>query len=407
MDNCVVARDDEYLLVHYWQLPEDIFINLKSDFHNKLCETIQIKQKNKKNCFYKILDCPKWHAQRLFTQFTRLTIKELEKLRKFADVTKDETEKNIADIGCHEDGTIIKNLKLPFQMKDLFYVASHLMFDGSYRNKKGCYFYAYESSLVEYHKKRLNAFGDVPINLIEGENQLYFSYTIGYIVSKILEIETFKSTKCFLSGKMKELAKENKELVDEIVKAMIVDEGDVEDKIEAELANQRFVNDLYEIINPYYKLTKITTRTRNIDFKIKPEWNYNSTVWKIGFSAASFQDLYKSIFLPIDYKQENLEFLNKRQTKNWNQRKVGETRKMIVKSLLESPKTMDELAKELLVKQTTIRAHLKGHPTIKNPLVKLGIVGKVDEKILRRGGYCKVGIYGIMNINKAKEFLNN
>jgi len=37
----------------------------------------------------------------------------------------------------------------------------------------------------------------------------------------------------------------------------------------------------------------------------------------------------------------------------------------------------------------------------------LGIVDKINEKLLRRGGYAKVGIYGIVDINKAKEFLNN
>jgi hypothetical protein len=397
----------EELLVHYWQLPKEIFVSLNFGFHNKLCKTIQTKIKdNNKNCFYKILDCPKWHAQRIFTQFNRMTITELEKLRKFAGIDKEEVEQNIETIGCHEDGTIIQNPILPFKIKDLTYVASHLMFDGSYRDKRGCYFYAYEPSLVEYHRERLSKFGEVPINFIEGENQLYFSYTIGFIAKKALEIETFKSTKTYLSNKLKKLAKENKNIADEIVKALIIDEGIVEDKIEAELANERLIKSLYDVLNNHYNLTKITSRTRDIDFKLKPEWKYTCSVWNLGFSASSFQDLYNSIFpLPIKYKNENLEFLFKRQTRGFNQRKVGETRKLIVKSLLGSPKTIDELAKELLVKQTTIRAHLKGHQNIKNPLISLRIVDKIGEKILRRGGYAKAGIYGITNMEKAEEFI--
>ena len=110
--------------------------------------------------------------------------------------------------------------------------------------------------------------------------------------------------------------------------------------------------------------------------------------------------------MPIKYKSENLEFLFKRQTKGSNQRIIGETKKLIVKSLLEYPKTMEELAKELFVKQTTIRAHLKGHPTYNKSLTGLGIVDKIDEKLLRRGGYSKVGIYGICDINKARKFIN-
>ncbi len=396
------------LFVHYWQLPEDLFVSLNKQFHEKLCRLVQDKLANyKKNCFYSPLNCPKWHAQRLFTQFTRFSIKELEALRRFINISAEEVETNIESLGNHEAGTIIEHPKLPFHLKDIVYVASHLMFDGSYRDKKGGYFYAYESSLVDYHKKRLSAFGKVPMNFISNENQLYFSYTLGYIASKILEIETFKSTKTYLSERLKRLCKENKILADEIVKALIVDEGNIEDKIEAELSNKQLVEDLYEVISRYYNLNRITTRTRNIDFKIKPEWRYNSTVWNLSFSASGFQELYKSISpLPIYYKEENLRFLFDRQNRSFNQRKLGETKKLIVESLLKSPKTMAELAKELIVKQTTIRAHLKGHPTYRDSLISLGIIDKIDEKILRRGGYSKVGIYGIKDIEKAREFLN-
>ncbi len=402
-------KDENCLLVHYNQLPNDLFISLKPEFHDQFCSIIQRKINYKfKNCFHKILNCPKWHAQRLFTRFNRFTLGELEILREFSEISKEEVEANIETIGNHEDGTIIKNLKLPFNMKDIFYVASHLMFDGSYRDKKGCYFYSYEKTLTDYHKKRLGEFGDVPINFIEGENQLYFSYTIGYIAVKTLEIETFKSTKCYLSEKMKILAKENKILTDEIVKALIIDEGGVEDKIEAELANERLVRDLSNVFGNFYSLTKITSRTRTIDFKNKPEWTHTTIAWKIGFSSTSFEELYKSIFpLPIDYKSRSLNLLHKLKNRNYNQRKTNETRKLIVSSLLESPKSIGELSEILLVKQTTIRSHLRGHPTYRESLINLGIIEKVNEKLLRRGGYAKVGIYGIKDINRANEFLNN
>lgn len=389
-------------------MPKELFVSLDRNFHQELCKKLQTKlEDNHKNCFYKILNCPKWHAQRLFNQNIRITLEELEKLREFAEIDKIKTEQSIENLGCHEDGTIIENPKLPFNMKDLFYVASHLMFDGSYRDKRGCYFYAYEPSLVEYHKSRLSQFGDVPVNFIEEENQLYFSFTIGFIAKSILEIKTFKSTQTYLSEKMKNLAKENKILADEIIKALIIDEGRVDDKIESELANEKLVKDIYEISNVYYKITKITSRTRKIDFKIKPRWKYNSTVWKINFSANSFKDLLNSLSpLPIEYKQENLNFLSKRQSRDYNQRNMYETKKLIVSSLLKNPKTMEDLAKELLIKQTTIRAHLKGHPTYSEDLISLGIIEKVNEKLLGRGGYAKVNVYGIKDIIKATEFLN-
>ncbi len=390
--------NEESLLIHYWQLPEELFITMKDGFHVKFCNLVKEKINSKlKNCFHKLLNCPKWHAQRLFTKYTRFTLKELEELRKFAEISEQEVEKEIASIGNHEDGAFIRNPKLPFQLKDLVYVASHLMFDGSYREKKGCYFYAYEDSLVEYHKKRLSAFGEVPTNFMKEENQLYFSYTLGYIASKILEIKTFRSTKCRLSEKMKGLAKENKMLVDEMVKSLIIDEGNIEDKMGAELSNEQLIKDLHEVISSYYNLTKITARTRDISFKGKEKWKYHSTVWNLGFSASSFKDLFLSISpLPIEYKQKALEFLNILQNNNQFHRKHTETKKLIISSLLKQQKTLSELAEELIIRRTTVSAHIRNLPFIET----------VGQQILRRGGYAKENIFGIKDIQQAQEFLD-
>ncbi len=397
------------MLIHYWQLPEDLFISLKEDFHKKFCLIIREKINIRfKNCFYKILNCPKWHAQRIFTQFTRFTIKELEILREFSRLSREEIEENIDSIGNHEDGAFVKNPRLPFNLKDIFYVASHLIFDGSFRTKRGGYFYSYEDSLTEYHKKRLKNFGDFTINLIKKEYQIYFTYTIGYIAKKVLEIESFNSMKCKLSNKFKSLAKENKMLADEIIKALIIDEGCINDKITIELANKELVEDLYQIIKVHYNLTKLFTRKRNTVFKENPKWNRELYSWGFRFSGDSIKELYSSISpLPIDYKEKALELSYKIKIRPWkqNQKKI---KKLIVQLLLEKPLTISELSDKLEVKRCTISAHLKGnHPTYSTSLIKLGIVEKKGFKILRRGGYTKADIFGINNLDKAKEFVAN
>lgn len=306
-------------------MPEDLFIELKEEEHKKLFSIIQSKLCSKyKNCNYVLLKCPKYHAQRLFNQEIRFTIKELEILRKFADISEEEIENNIENIGNHEDGTIIKNPRFPFNLKDIIYVASHLMFDGSYRYKKGNYFYVHETSLLEYHKMRLNNFGEVPINFIEKEEQLYFSYTIAFIASKLLEINDFRSLKVTLSNKFKILVKENKELLDEFIKAMIINEGYIEDKIRIELGdNEEFVKDIYEVVSVFYKLNNLRHRFRSIEFKKVNKKYVNTKSWIIEINPTSFQLLYESINpLPIDYKQINFELLYKRKTRTWSQRKV-------------------------------------------------------------------------------------
>lgn len=387
--------------IHYWELPKNLYISLNEDFHKKFCSQVQKRINSRfKNCFHLILNCHKCHAYELFTRRIRFRLDEFEVLRKFTDISKHEIESNIKTIGMHEDGSIINYPELPFKMKDLFYVAAHLLFDGS-SGRHGSYFYAIEKSLMNYHQRRLHSFGkNVPVNYIAKENQLYFSATISHITSKILNMHCFKSTRAILSNKMKSLAKRDKVLTDEIVRALIIDEGYIGDKIRIELNNEQLIRDLHEVIGIYYKLNKISHRCHDGYCK-------NSVSWALTFKPEAFKDLYKSICpLPIQYKSENLEWLNNRKERKWYRNREGVTKKSIVNSLLVKPKTMLELARQLNVRITTVRAHLKGHPTYSTALLDTSIVTKIGNKILKRGGYANPDIFGIADKVKANNFLN-
>ena len=215
--------------------------------------------------------------------------------------------------------------------------------------------------------------------------------------------------KVFLSDKFKSLVKENKILLDEFIKAMITDEGAVDDKIRIELGNnEKFVKDIYEVVSIYYKLNKLSSRERFIRFKENPKWNYKTTLWKIDFSTESFIELHRSLGqLPIGYKQRNFDFLLEWKSKRWNQRRVGESKKLILKSLLKKPKSIQELSNELLVKNNVVSVHLKGNHNKKNSLYSLGIVEKIGEEILHKGGFARRDIYGIIDEEKAKEYIKN
>ena len=90
--------------------------------------------------------------------------------------------------------------------------------------------------------------------------------------------------------------------------------------------------------------------------------------------------------------------------REWKRRKPKETKKLIVKSLLEKPKSVLELANELCIKNGTVLSHLKRKT---NSLMSLEIVKKVEERILRKGGYAKADIFGIANQEKARKYLEN
>src|SRR3989338_1890020 len=326
----------------------------------------------------------------------------------FLGLQQEEIENNIETLGNTEHRTIIKNPRFPFSMLDICYVASHLMFDGSYRDKKGCYFFAYPNDFVDYHKQRLSLFGGVPMNFIEVENQLYFSYTLGYIASKLLEISDFRSLKVCLSDKFKKLAKDNIAFLNEFIKSMTIDEGAVDGNIRVELGNnEQFIYDIYEVVSSFYKLNKISSRHRFIHFKgVKNKYNYEQTSWTIVFSASCFKMLYENINpLPITYKQRNFQAIYTRQIRSWFKRKEGETKKLMVESLLQNPKSILELCLELNVGLSVIRSHLKGHPTYSDSLIKIGIVSKVGERVLQKGGFAKEDLFGIVDQEKARKYL--
>ena len=395
--------------IHYRQLPQDLYVSLNEEYHSILIKKILEKVNyDKSDCFCIFLDCNQLHSSRLFTRKIRFTIKELRIISSFVGISNKEIETNIETLGNKEDGTKIRNPRLPFNMKDLFYVASHLMFDGSFRNKKGGYFYTYSEDLLEYHKNRLKNFGDVPLNFISKENQLYFSNTIGYIASNILDIEDFRSLKVYLSPKFKRLARDNKVLLDEFIKAMIIDEATVNDAIRIELGdNERFVMDIREIVCYCYKLNKISHRQRATNFtEGNSSWSYFKKFWNIEFSTSSFKLLYESISsLPISYKQISFEGLYRRKSRMWFKRNAKETKKLIIKSLLEKPKSILGLCIELNVGRKAITSHLNGAPTYSQSLIDNGIVTVIGERLLKKGGYAKENVYGIKDEDKAKEYI--
>ena len=75
--------------------------------------------------------------------------------------------------------------------------------------------------------------------------------------------------------------------------------------------------------------------------------------------------------------------------------------------LLKKPKSIQELSNELLVKNNVVSVHLKGNHNKKNSLYSLGIVEKICEEILHKGGFARRDIYGIIDEEKAKEYIKN
>lgn len=370
---------------------------------------MRIKQIKNKLALSRALNMPFWKTPRIFNGKNRIPIGLLETLQKQCyDVNNEKfstenIEKNIVSLGTHAHEGIYKP-KFPFKLNDLVYVYSHLIFDGS-AGLKGSYFMAAEKDVLEYHKNRLQNFGEIKTNFVEDENQLYIPWIIVYIIKKNFDTNSFKSLEAFIPPELKAIAMENKEIANEFVKAAIIDEGWIEDKISFAISNRKLCKDVWEISGSHYGVGTFPNKPRErigITGKRVLEWR-----WII--LSKSMKDFYENIELPISHKQEKVKFAVKRQSRNWKQRKPKETRKMIVKSLLNCPKSIKELSFEMNIRTTSVLNLINGvHCPTKESvgLKELGLIEVLEYRRNSKGERTgKFPIYYVRNEQSAKNFL--
>lgn len=399
---------------HFNDLPSGVLIELNPDVRRHLCKTaISVCKYKSKGDLGKILNIPSWKARRLINCENRFPVQWLEKLMRICaskfrvGFSVEMVEKNIKSIGLHSDNRFrIYNPTLPFKLKDLVYVWSHLVFDGSATPKSGSYFMVPQHELLKYHENKLQVFGDVPTNLIEKEKQLYIPWTLVYIVIEIFKPNSFRSLDARVPNMIKNLAIKFKEIADEIIKAALIDEGWIYDKINFGIANEKLSRDVWEITKAHYKVGRFPTKPRTrigISGKCLNDWK-----WTI--SNKSADGLFNSIKpLPIPYKNETLNFIIRRHNRSWYKRKPGETKSLIIKSLLRSPKTSKELAFELDIMISSISNLINGvHSRSQNTtgLKELGIIGIIGHKNHPACGAAgRSLVYGIIDKKKANNFL--
>ncbi|MBL7206286.1 MAG: hypothetical protein ISS36_01665 [Candidatus Aenigmarchaeota archaeon] len=395
---------------HFNDLPEGVLIELRPDFCSRFCKAILNKEHLKsKLSFGRVIGIEDWKGARLFNSRNRFPVKLLESLRKkyfIEDIMFSirNIEKNIISIGTHADKRIYYP-RFPFMLKDLVYVYSHLIFDGSAR-PKGCYFMAPQNELLEYHNNRLQNFGMVQTNFMDNDKQLYFPWVIGFIVNEIFQVNSFKSMEARIPENLKGLAIKDQNIANEIIKSAIVDEGWVGDRIGFSLSNGELCKDVWEIAKAHYNVGRFPENPRirkGITNKKLLEW-----AWK--FSSKSIKNLHKNIEFPLSYKQKAVEFIVKRQSRGWYKRKPNETKKLIIKSLLDDPKSITDLAFELNIRATSVSNLINGvHSGDQNTdgLIDKGIITFVGFRKNKKGERTgKSKIYTIADEMQAKYFLN-
>ncbi|MBI4894947.1 MAG: hypothetical protein HY831_00500 [Candidatus Aenigmarchaeota archaeon] len=355
---------------HFNDLPRDMYVELDKDFRERLLRTATASiGLNTKTGLGKILNTYDEQVLKIWREETRLTINQLDYLRKICIFSVEEVEKSIKSLGIRSDNKRrIYNPKLPLLLKDLVYAYSHLVFDGCV-SKRYSYFLAFEKELLDYHKIRLGNFGKIEIKFFEKDKQLYLPHVIIHIIKEFLNPNSFKSLEATIPEELKELAIKDIEIANEIIKAAITDDGWVEDMVSFSVSNKQLSRDVWEISKAHYEVGKFPEKPR-----------------------------------------ERIEFTIKRQNRKWYRRSIGETKKLIIKSLLEKPKSTKELCFELDVRSTSILNLMNGiHCKSQNTygLKELNIVDILEYRTNTPGERTgKFPIYFIKNKTEAEKFMN-
>ncbi len=391
---------------HFNDLPGDIYVELDREFREILLKTaVSSIGLSKKSDVAKVLNTYYEQAQKIWKEETRLTINQLEYLRKLCNFTIEEVEKAIKSLGIRSDNKKrIYDPKLPFSIKDFVYVYSHLVFDGCV-SKRYSYFLAYEKELLDYHVVRLKNFGRVDNKFFEKDKQLYIPHVIIHIIRNTFGPNSFKSLEAKIPKELKELATRDIEIANEIIKAAITDDGWIEDRISFSVANEHLSKDVWEIAKAHYDVGKFPDKPRErIGISGKP-----AIEWKWSILSSSMKKISENIKFPLSHKQERLEFAIRRQNRQWYKRKPKETRKLLIKSLLEKPKSTKELCFELNIRSTSILNLINGiHCNSQNTkgLKELGIVDILEYRTNTPGERTgKFQIYFVKDKEVAQKFM--
>jgi len=212
--------------------------------------------------------------------------------------------------------------------------------------------------LINEFKKDLQFFGKVNVReykRIRKNNAVLtiieFPKVIGHLIRYLYNVEiVFPKTR--LSPSIFQLPKN---LVSQGIRAFVDDEGSMKvSELRVYSANRKLLKDLVKLIRLKFpkKINKITP--------IRVSSERGSKCYYFAFLASDLKNYNKLIGLSHPKKLSKLKLAIDIQTRNWSQRRWGETRSLILNSIIKSPKTSYDIAKEVQITQRTVNKYLNG-----------------------------------------------
>jgi len=346
---------------HITDFPQRLSILLKKDFREKfidLCientggkrklgEYLGIKKLHTINRWRKA-SCDRgngWVTPQ-FMPLSRLLI--LQKLVS-DEISIEDIEKNIEAIKARGPGNLIKNPNLPLvEDERIVRIIVHLIGDGFAKSTNTQFYRNTDENLKKEFMEDLEVFGQVEAR--EKDTFVFFPICITHILKKIYNVDFMSKS----SRIPKFIFQAPESFISSAIRAFADDEGCVSDNgITLYSCNKPLLDDFKKLIKENFPtFTIVTEYSRE---------RHNTVEHSFIINQKSLGDFNRLIGSSHSRKREDISFYLHKRKRNWNHRYRGKTKILILKSLLDSPKTTKKLAKELTVNLSMISNHINGY----------------------------------------------
>jgi len=348
--------------IHIWDLSNMPKINIAVDIKDPLKDEIKDKITNQISLLAREL---KVKPARLYEYFiwkiSAIPLNILLAISNKLQISKQKIEKNIIMYKqLHVPfRNSIKNPKLPIKISPYFTsIVAHLFFDGSMpRDGKGTYYNQKNKEIMNIFIKKINhIFGEVSYSLKKdhrGVLKCRIPRIIGEVCKHFYNIDSFETFKAKIP---KSIFKLNQNHKIAFILSAILDEGSITygGQIGFGICNKLLCKDVKKLCNQVgLKTTKVKQKSRSNYY-----YFYIKSKDKL-LKLANFANK-KNPLIFLSYKKERLGYYFKIKKYPGLRTKEGGNlrKKRILEALKEKPKSVNQLAVELLIPPRSLRRHL-------------------------------------------------
>ncbi|MBN2067530.1 MAG: winged helix-turn-helix transcriptional regulator [Candidatus Diapherotrites archaeon] len=369
-DKDMKSLKSEYLYpaIHWWQFPLDRFsIELDSKYKKTLFERIY-EERRKSNRFSKFLnEKSKIYGKNWTFKKQRFLLYEYKKHQKFVPawvifctatylgVELLEIEKKIESYISFRGRLVVSEPKLPVRVTPEFTaIAIHTMCDGCNHLGSITYFQRDKKEQLRFSKLAANVFGTYRVK--DNKYSEILPKVFGEVISSYYKITDYSTFGARIPDKIKNSPFQHRLAA---LVAFILDEGTVSLGITLHSSNKLLLLDICEIAKSLgYLCRKI--QQRKMQKTLNPFFRFRISPKSIGKLYTDLMMLYERFpNLNFNKKMHRIQKIWNTQTRNWKQRRKGETRQLIINELKKSKKTTFELSESTGICLKTVYHHLK------------------------------------------------